>query len=81
MRLLFPLSGDDVFISYSRKDGSLYTAGLADKLTEKKLSCFIDRLGSEPGRELPASLKKKIKTCSVFVLVGTERSFPLRICW
>jgi hypothetical protein len=74
MRLFFPLSGDDVFISYSRKDGALYAAGLADKLTEKKLSCFIDKLGTEPNHDLPPSLKKKIKNCTVFVLVGTEKA-------
>jgi WD40 repeat protein len=74
MRLFFPLSGDDVFISYSRRDGALYAAGLADKLTEKKLSCFIDKLGTEPNHDLPPSLKKKIKNCTVFVLVGTEKA-------
>lgn len=74
MRLFFPLSGDDIFISYSRRDGALYAAGLADKLTEKKLSCFIDKLGTEPNHDLPPSLKKKIKNCTVFVLVGTEKA-------
>ncbi len=74
MRLFFPLSGDDVFISYSRKDGALYAAGLADKLTEKNLSCFIDKLGTEPNHDLPPSLKKKIKNCTVFVLIGTEKA-------
>lgn len=74
MRLFFPLSGDDVFISYSRKDGALYAAGLADKLTEKKMSCFIDKLGTEPNHDLPPSLKKKIRNCTVFVLVGTEKA-------
>jgi len=74
MRLVFPLSGDDVFISYSRKDGALYAAGLADKLTEKNLSCYIDKLGTEPNHDLPPSLKKKIKNCSIFVLVGTEKA-------
>ncbi|MET0647658.1 MAG: TIR domain-containing protein [Pyrinomonadaceae bacterium] len=66
------LSGDDVFISYSRKDGALYAAGLADKLTEKGLSCFIDKLGTEPSHDLPDSLRKKIRSCTVFVLVGTQ---------
>ncbi|CAN5823326.1 hypothetical protein BH20ACI4_BH20ACI4_03540 [soil metagenome] len=74
MRLYFPLSGDDVFISYSRKDGALYAAGLADKLTEKNLSCFIDKLGTEPNHDLPPSLKKKIKNCTIFVLIGTEKA-------
>lgn len=66
------LSGDDVFISYSRRDGALYAAGLADKLTEKGLSCFIDKLGTEPDHDLPDSLRKKIRGCAVFVLVGTQ---------
>jgi WD40 repeat protein len=68
------LSRDDVFISYSRQDGSLYAAGLADKLTEKGLTCFIDKLGTEPNHDLPDSLRKKIKSCTVFVLVGTPKA-------
>jgi|SRR5215213_1133546 len=67
------LSRDDIFISYSRGDGGLYAAGLADRLTEKKYSCFIDKLGTEPDKDLPESLKKKIRNCTLFVLVGTER--------
>jgi len=74
MRIFFPLSGDDVFISYSRRDGALYAAGLADKLTERKLSCFIDKLGTEPNHDLPPSLRKKIRNCTVFVLIGTEKA-------
>lgn len=64
---------DDIFISYSRADGGHYAAGLADKLTEKKYSCFIDKLGTEPDKDLPESLKKKIRNCTLFVLIGTER--------
>jgi WD40 repeat protein len=70
--LLKSLYGDDVFISYSRRDGALYAAGIADKLTEQKLSCFIDKLGVEPNHNLPPSLIKKIQSCKVFVLIGTE---------
>lgn len=65
---------DDIFISYSRQDGGLYAAGLADRLTEKRFSCFIDKLGTEPGLALPESLKKKIRSCTVFVLVATEKA-------
>jgi WD40 repeat protein len=64
--------GEDIFISYSRRDGSLYAAGIADKLTERRLSCFIDKLGTEPNHDLPESLKKKIRSSAVFVLVGTQ---------
>jgi WD40 repeat protein len=66
------LSKDDIFISYSRRDGGAYAAGLADKLTQKGFSCFIDKLGTEPNHDLPESLKKKIRNCSIFLLVGTE---------
>ncbi|HEV7890352.1 MAG TPA: TIR domain-containing protein [Pyrinomonadaceae bacterium] len=69
---------DDIFISYSRGDGGAYAAGLADKLTAKKFSCFIDKLGTEPDKELPASLKKKIRNCTLMVLVGTERGATSR---
>jgi WD40 repeat protein len=67
------LSRDDIFISYSRGDGGAYAAGLADELTAKKFSCFIDKLGTEPNKELPESLKRKIRNCTLMVLVGTER--------
>jgi WD40 repeat protein len=70
--LLKSLYGDDVFVSYSRRDGALYAAGIADKLTERNLSCFIDKLGVEPNHNLPSSLIKKIQSCKVFVLIGTE---------
>ncbi len=72
MRLFSHLSGDDIFISYSRSDGSHYAVGLADKLTEKNYSCFIDRYGVKPGHDLPADLVKKIANCSMMVIAGTE---------
>lgn len=64
---------DDIFISYSRADGAHYATGLADRLTEKNYSCFIDKLGTEPDKDLPKSLRKKISNCSLFVVIGTER--------
>jgi hypothetical protein len=74
MRLFSRLSGDDIFISYSRKDGSLYAAGLADELTEKNFSCFIDKLGTKPDHDLPPDLIRKIKNCSILIIVGTEKA-------
>lgn len=70
--MLSPLSRDDVFISYSRKDGSPYAAGIADELTARNLSCFIDKLGTQPDHDLPESLKKKIRNCSLLVVIATE---------
>src|SRR5262245_33958767 len=66
------LSSDDIFISYSRADGAGYATGLADKLTEAGFSCFIDKLGTEPDHDLPKSLKTKIRSCAMLVLVSTK---------
>jgi WD40 repeat protein len=68
---LRPLNADDIFISYTRRDASTYAAGLADELTKRGFSCFIDRLGTDPDEELPDSLKRKIRNCSMLVVVGT----------
>ena len=70
-RLIF---GDDIFISYARADGSLYAVGLADELTKRSFSCFIDQLGAEPSERVPASLKSRLRGCTVMVLVGTPRA-------
>jgi len=69
--LFTPLVNDDIFISYARVDASTYAAGLADELTKRGFSCFIDRLGVEPGKELPDSLKRKIRSSSMLVIIGT----------
>jgi hypothetical protein len=66
------LLGDDIFISYARYDATDYASGLANILGEKGFSCFIDQLGTPPGRELPARLKRMIRMSTAFVLVGTE---------
>lgn len=65
-------TGVDFFISYSRIDGSLYTLQLADMLTKKGFSCYIDQWGSQPGKELPLSLLKIIRNASVLVVVGSN---------
>jgi len=68
------LAADDIFISYTRLDASTYAAGLADELTKKGFSCFIDKLGTVPDKDLPAMLRRKIKSCAMLVVVGTERA-------
>lgn len=70
-RLLF---GDDIFISYSRSDGSHYATGLADELTKRNFSCFIDQLGAAPDKDLPADLTRKIANSTMCVVVGTPRA-------
>jgi WD40 repeat protein len=66
------LSDDDIFISYSRRDASTYAAGLADELTKRGFSCFIDRLGTDPDEVLPDSLRRRIRGCAMLVVVCTE---------
>src|ERR1044071_8629938 len=68
------LAADDIFISYTRLDASTYAAGLADELTKKGFSCFIDKLGTDPDKDLPDMLLRKLKSCAMLVGVGTERA-------
>src|SRR5215216_5368129 len=68
------LAADDIFISYTRLDASTYAAGLADELTKLGFSCFIDRLGTDPDSGLPGTLRRKIRSCSMLVVIGTERA-------
>jgi WD40 repeat protein len=73
-KFLQTLGADDIFISYTRLDASTYAAGLADELTKLGFSCFIDRLGTDPNKDLPDTLRRKIRGCSMLVVVGTERA-------
>lgn len=66
------LSADDIFISYSRKDGSTYALGLADALMKQGFSCFLDRFGTDSDRSLPASLISRLKNCAMLVVVATS---------
>jgi len=73
---MFPRSpfADDNFISYARKDTTTYATGLADELTKRGFSCFIDRLGAEPSPVVSKSLKRKLKNCGLMVVIGTKWS-------
>ncbi|MET0650426.1 MAG: TIR domain-containing protein [Pyrinomonadaceae bacterium] len=66
------LFGDDIFISYARADGATYAAGLADRLAARNFSCRFDQWGTEPGREMPDSLKGALRRSALLVLVGSE---------
>ena len=65
--------GDDIFISYSHRDAT-YAAGLANALADRRFSCKIDQWGTDPGRKIPASLKRALLGSSVLVLICTEAS-------
>jgi WD40 repeat protein len=68
------LAAEDIFISYTRRDASTYVAGLAEELTKRGFSCFTDKLGTDPNADLPDMLKRKIKSCSMLVVICTEWS-------
>ena len=63
--------GDDIFISYARHDSD-YALALADELTRKNLSCFLDQWGTPPGEELPSELVERLKKSTMLVIIGTE---------
>ncbi len=78
MKLFFPFSGDDVFISYSRRDenevGERYAVNLYNELAKRGFSSFLDRLGTEPSSTQPESLNQKIRNSKMLIIVGTERA-------
>ena len=67
------LFGDDIFISYSRRDGAHYSAALANELSKKgrDLSCFLDQWGASAANELSKPVLRALRRSSVLVLVGT----------
>ena len=71
MRLLF---GDDVFVSYARKDTADYALALADALTSRKVSCFVDMWGSRPGSKVPPEVLRGLLRSTVLVVLGSPAS-------
>jgi WD40 repeat protein len=65
------LDSDDIFISYSRTDGSAYLTGLDAALSARGFSCFTDKRGTDAGRLPPKTLFRKIRTCKTLVLLAT----------
>ena len=65
------LFGDDIFVSYSRADGAVYAAGLANELTARRFACKLDQWGSQPGKEIPAPLRAALRRSSLLVLVAS----------
>ena len=65
------LDADDIFISYSREDGSAYLTGLDVALSKGGFSCFTDKRGTDAGKLPPETLYRKIRACKTFVLLAT----------
>jgi WD40 repeat protein len=70
LRFIF---GDDIFISYSRRDGANYAAALANELSKlgRDFSCFLDQWGASAANELSKPVVRALRRSSVLVLVGT----------
>jgi WD40 repeat protein len=65
--------GDDVFISYARRDGVKYAQALARAVNERGLSFYLDQWSvTIPGADLPAPLRTALRRSSLLVIVGTE---------
>lgn len=71
LNFLKSLEADDIFISYSREDGSAYLTGLDAALSKRGFSCFTDKRGTDAGRLPPATLYRKVRLCKTFVLLAT----------
>jgi hypothetical protein len=67
-RLVF---GDDIFISYSRSDGVKSAIRLARHLKRHKLTFYLDRLGSRPGRDVPPSIERHVRSATMMVVICT----------
>ncbi len=68
------LFGNDVFISYARRDTTIYSLGLANELTKNELSCFLDQWGTPSGKELPTQLVTALKRSNMLILLGTKQA-------
>ena len=68
------LFGNDVFISYARRDTTIYSLGLANELTKNELSCFLDQWGTPSGQELPRQLVTALKRSNMLILLGTRQA-------
>jgi type II secretory pathway pseudopilin PulG len=71
LKFLQSLDADDIFISYSRRDGAAYLTGLDAALSARGFSCFTDKRGTDAGRLPPETLYRKVKACKTLVLLAS----------
>jgi WD40 repeat protein len=65
------LFGHDIFISYSRRDGATYAAGLANELVKRGFACKLDLWGTQPGQQIPPQLRRAVRSSSLLVVAGS----------
>ena len=66
------LTGHDIFISYSRRDGTKYATAVANQLATAKYSCLFDQWLSSPGKEIPLKLQLAIRMSSLCIVIGSK---------
>ncbi|HEX7184968.1 MAG TPA: toll/interleukin-1 receptor domain-containing protein, partial [Thermoanaerobaculia bacterium] len=71
LRFLF---GNDIFISYSRKDGNLYATRLAEELASRGFTCIIDVYEGIPEAEIPRAVMRALRRSYQLVVVGTREA-------
>ena len=67
------LFGNDIFVSYARRDSD-YALALATELTKHRVDPFVDQFGTPAGKELPPELVRMLHKSTMLVIVGTRRA-------
>ena len=62
--------GFDVFVSYSRQDGTAYAQQLEEELRRGGYRSFLDSKEMPAGEALTASLRNALKRSSALILVA-----------
>jgi hypothetical protein len=70
----------DVFITYSRRDGSAYAEALANHLAGQRprISCFIDQWHGDPGRRIPAGTLRTARWSRALIVLATREALQSR---
>lgn len=64
--------GFDVFISYARKDSTLYAQRLGEALAESSVSVFLDQDAAPADPNLPPVILKSLLKSTVLVVIGSQ---------
>lgn len=63
--------GYDVFIAHRRADAAEYAQRIYEKLTQEKISCFIDKVVYGAGDSLLVATRRHVTKSTLFFLVGS----------
>lgn len=64
------LLGNDIFVSYGRRDGTRYPEALVRRLVREGLVCYYDRLGAPPGTTVAPRVLAQARNSSMLVVVA-----------